>query len=121
MSIGIEELRKQLEELGYKVLIINNRFVSFDFRVQHGRFKGRDIQIALEAPQFPLNPPSGPYINPHIMPITNSGGQHPEGGIHARNLPSADWQYWSRPFASWNSTNKTAKIYLSFIRKLLDI
>ena len=56
MNIGIIELQKQLEELGHETIILNN-FVCFEYHIPHGRFKGKTIEIALEAPQFPLNPP----------------------------------------------------------------
>ena len=120
MNIGLQELSRQLVELGYSPSIHNNQFVVFDFIVPHGRFKDELIQIALEAPQFPLNPPSGPYIKPHLMPITGGGGAHPTGGIHRRNKPSEEFQYWSRPFRNWNTSEKTASAYLAFIRTLFD-
>lgn len=120
MKIGLNELQRQLSELGYMPSIIDNRFVVFNFRVPLGKFKDRKIEIALEAPQFPLNPPSGPYIKPHLMPISGGGGVHPNGGIHQRNLPSQEFQYWSRPFPNWNNSEKNAKEYLAFIRTLFD-
>jgi len=120
MNIGLNELERQLSVLGYSSTIIDNRFVVFNFKVPTGRFKDKEIEIALEAPQFPLNPPSGPYIKPHIMPITGGGGEHPNGGIHQMNLPTSEFQYWSRPFQNWNNSEKNAKEYLSFIRTLFD-
>ncbi len=120
MNIGIIELQRQLTELGLQPEILNNVYVAFKFKVPHGRFRGQEIEIALEAPQFPLNPPSGPYIKPHLMPFTGGGGVHPTGGIHQRNLPTEEWQYWSRPFSNWNNSEKNAKEYLAFIRTLFD-
>lgn len=120
MNIGLNELQNQLTELGFENEILNNRFVVFKFIVPTGRFKDKEIEIALEAPQFPLNPPSGPYIKPHLMPITGGGGVHPTGGIHGRNLPTSEYQYWSRPFRGWNNSDKNAKEYLAFIRTLFD-
>jgi hypothetical protein len=120
MEIGILELKRQLEVLGYVPEIIDNRFVTFKMPILHGRFKGRAIDIALESPNFPINPPSGPFIKPHLMPITGGGGAHPTGGIHAMNKPTSEWQYWSRPFNNWNSSEKTASEYLAFLRTLFD-
>lgn len=120
MNIGLGELQRQLDELGYLSSIISNQFVVFKFKVPTGRFKDKEIEIALEAPQFPLNPPSGPYIKPHLLPITGGGGVHPTGGIHQRNIPTTEFQYWSRPFQNWNNTEKNAKEYLAFIRTLFD-
>ena len=120
MNIGLSELQQQLIELGFPATIEQNRFVVFPFIVPIGRFRNKEIEIALEAPQFPLNPPSGPYIKPHLLPCSGGGGSHPDGGIHKRNLPSADFQYWSRPFQNWNGSAKTSKEYLAFIRTLFD-
>jgi hypothetical protein len=123
VNIGIGELKRQLEEIGIKTELIasgGSQFVSFHYKIPHGRFRDKEIEIALEAPQFPLNPPSGPYIKPHIMAITGGGGVHPTGGIHQNNKPTSEWQYWSRPFHNWNNSAKDAKTYLAFIRTLLD-
>ena len=56
----------------------------------------------------------------HKVKVDVGGGKHPNGGIHARNKPTPDWQYWSRPFKNWNSSRKSAKEYLAFIRTLMD-
>lgn len=123
MNIGLEELQRQLSELGYSPIIVENtnrKFVKFEFLIPVGRFKGKEVEIALEAPHFPLNPPSGPFLKPHIMPISGNGGNHPTGGIHAMNLPTPDYQYWSRPFSNWKNSEMTAKVYLAFIRTLFD-
>jgi len=120
MNIGLNELQNQLSELGYKTEIVDKRFVVFKFIIPTGRFIDKEIEIALEAPQFPLNPPSGPYIKPHLMPITGGGGAHPTGGIHRRDIPTSEFQYWSRPFNGWSNSSKNAKEYLAFIRTLFD-
>lgn len=123
MNIGLEELQRQLSELGYSPIIVENtnrKFVKFEFLIPVGRFKGKEVEIALEAPNFPLNPPSGPFLKPHLMPISGGGGTHPTGGIHAMNLPTSDYQYWSRPFSNWKNSEMTAKVYLAFIRTLFD-
>jgi hypothetical protein len=91
----------------------------FKFIVPLGRFKGREIEIALQGQQFPMLPPSGPHIKPHLLPITGGGGTHPFGGIHDRKLPTQEFQYWSRPFKGWTS-GMTVDDYLAFLRTLLD-
>ncbi|HEY3388268.1 MAG TPA: E2/UBC family protein [Prolixibacteraceae bacterium] len=120
MDIGLNELHRQLCDLGYSSSVVNNQFVVFNYKIPTGRFIDQEVEIALEAPQFPLNPPSGPYIKPHIMPITGGGGEHPNGGIHKRDMPTSEFQYWSRPFSNWNNSEKNAKEYLAFIRTLFD-
>jgi hypothetical protein len=120
MNIGLNVLQQQLEELGYSTKIEEGGFIVFKFVVPIGKFKDNEIEIGLQAPQFPLNPPSGPYIKPHLLPISGGGGSHPYGGIHQRNLPTSEFQYWSRPFTNWNNSSKNAKEYLAFIRTLFD-
>lgn len=120
MNIGIKELQNQLNEMGYETIILNKKFVVFKFIIPLGKFKDQEIEVALDAPHFPLNPPSGPYIKPHLLPISGGGGSHPTGGIHKRDLPTAEFQYWSRPFRGWNKSQKNAKEYLAFIRTLFD-
>ena len=120
MEIGIEVMVSQLKELGYSPKTTETQFVIFEFVVPLGRFRGMEIEIALQAPQFPLVPPSGPYIKPHLMPISGSGGQHPTGGIHRWNKPTPDFQYWSRPFNNWNNSQKNMRDYIAFIRRLFD-
>ncbi len=118
--MGIEILESQLSEAGYDTWRIGNDFVAFKFLVPHGRFRGKTIEIALNAPNFPDVPPPGPYIKPHLLPMTGGGGEHPFGGIHARNKPNKEFQYWSRPFKGWKNTNRNIQEYLAFIRTLFD-
>ncbi|HMI02498.1 MAG TPA: hypothetical protein VK541_08460 [Pedobacter sp.] len=124
--MGTSEIKDQLEKLGYQVITYSSPngkvldFIGFLFRIPLGRFKGQEIEVAINAPQFPVIPPSGPHIKPHILPITGGGGSHPFGGIHAREQPSGEFQYWSRPFSDWENTDKNMKTYLAFLRTLLD-
>ena len=118
--MGMEILESQLGEAGYETWRLDKNFVAFKFLIPHGRFRGKTVDIALQAPNFPEIPPSGPHIKPHLLPITGGGGVHPFGGIHARNQPNADFQYWSRPFKSWKNSKMNVQEYLAFLRTLLD-
>jgi hypothetical protein len=124
--MGTSHIKDQLENLGYEVITYPSAngevqdFIGFLFQVPLGRFRGQKIEVAINAPQFPDIPPSGPYIKPHILPITGSMGSHPFGGIHAWAKPEDEFQYWSRPFSDWDSTDKDMRTYLAFLRTLLD-
>jgi hypothetical protein len=120
MKIGISELKEQLEAMGYVVTISGDNFLSFNYKIPLGRFRDKEIELGLEAPQFPLIPPSGLIIKPFLLPISGGGGSHPTGGIHLRTSPSAEWQYWSRPFPNWDNSEKTVKTYMAFVRTLFD-
>lgn len=117
--MGNQEILKQLIERNFEAWMHTNGFVCFKFKIPHGKFKDRDIEIALDAKQFPLNPPSGPYIRPHLLPITGGGGKHPYGAIHDRKKPTSEFQYWSRPLNGWKS-GMDMDDYLAFIRTLFD-
>ena len=118
--MGTQELIDQLETRGYQVTKYDGEYVSFPMIVPHGRFRGIEIEVALQAPQFPLVPPSGPNIKPHLLPINPSGQKHPFDGIHDRKQPTPQFQYWSRPFAGWNKSRMNVDEYLSFLRTLFD-
>jgi hypothetical protein len=107
--MGNQELMSQLQSKGLETWMHTNNFVCFKFIVPLGRFKGQEIEIALQGQQFPMLPPSGPHIKPH----------HPFGGIHDRKVPTQEYQYWSRPFKGWTS-GMTVDDYLAFLRTLLD-
>ena len=120
MKIGISELKEQLEAMGYVVTMRGDNFLSFNYTIPLGRFRDKEIELGLEASQFPLIPPSGLIIKPYLLPISGGGGSHPNGGIHLRGIPSSEWQYWSRPFPNWDNCEKTTKTYMAFVRTLFD-
>lgn len=120
MIMGNAMLEQQLHELGLETWSPAPGFIAFKYTVPHGRFRDREVSIALQALQFPAIPPSGIHVSPHIMPNTGGGGKHPDGGIHDRKQPTAEFQYWSRPFPEWNNSNKHAKDYIGFINTLFD-
>ena len=110
----------QLNKMGYETVLYKEGFVGFTFTVPDGRFKDQQIEVALQAPNFPDIPPSGPHFKPFLLPVNAPVSTHPYGGIHPRNVPTAEFQYWSRPFHGWDSTNRDMGVYLAFIRQLLD-
>lgn len=122
--IGNVAIKDQLAQLGYGSTDYSdahgNNYVSFQYTIPLGRFRGETVEIALNAPQFPNVPPTGPYIKPHILPITGGGGTHPFGGIHDSKIPTLDFQYWSRPCNGLSDTDKHIKSYLAFLRSLFD-
>ncbi len=120
MNIGISVLKEQLEAIGYVVSMSGDNFLSFNYKIPLGRFRDKEIELGLEATQFPLIPPSGLIIRPYLLPVTGGGGIHPTGGIHLRTIPSSEWQYWSRPFPNWDNSEKNVKTYMAFVRTLFD-
>lgn len=119
MKFGVEEMERQLHELGYTTERPARGMVAFPFTISHGKFRGQQVHIALDAINFPNVPPHGPYFKPQL--IRECRQPHPLGGIHYQNKPSIEWEHWSRPIPNWDKTDKTMKTYIAYIRTLLDI
>lgn len=109
----------QLQALGYSIQEPKPGFLTFTYEIPVGKFTGQVVQMGLQVhDNFPMAPPPGPHFNPHLLPVTGGGGSHPYGAIHNSPL-GAEWQYWSRPFATeWNRSDRTVKTYLAHIRNL---
>lgn len=109
----------QLQALGYVVQEPAPDFLFIEYQIPVGRFIGQKVGMAFQVnDSFPMNPPPGPHIKPHLLPITGGGGTHPYGAIHGSPL-GPEWQYWSRPFFKhWNTTDKSVKSYLAHIKNL---
>lgn len=125
---GVALFSAGLRRLGYSPRSLPNRadHLIFGYVVESGRFKGTAVQIGLIVPvDFPVNPPTGPYVSPEIHPI-NTDGEHPRGRVHKQQALVFDteaggsWQYWSRPYPGWNSGRDPVAKYLSHIWKLWD-
>ena len=117
-----------LQRLGLQPVKLSDRSdcVVFEYVVESGRFAGRMVRLGFIVPSdFPITPPSGPHVSPHIHPIC-PGGAHPTGGIHQQqadpfqSLAGGQWQYWSRPFPGWAEERKTVSVYMSHIWCLWD-
>lgn len=124
--VGVQAFISGLKALGYEPMQMPedaNR-VYFDYVVPAGSKEGMKVRIGLMVPcDFPMTPPSGPFVSPHIHPISGSGGVHPTGGIHRGSFTQFDgaggeWQYWSRPFIDWRASKKTVAAYLAHVLKL---
>ena len=118
--MGAEAATKELKTLNIQPIPYPNGFVGFRYTIPHGRFRNKEIEIALDVSNFPDIPPPGPNIKPFLLPINTAQGDHPFCGIHIRNTPTAEFQYWSRPLNGWDQTKKTMAVYLAFLRTLFD-
>ena len=117
--MGQADFINQLRELGYAVDALDADKLSFPYEIPVGRFTGHNIRLGFHVPgDFPLTPPSGPHLTPHLLPMNPGAPGHP--GRVADSDFGSDWQYWSRPFQKWPGTNKTAKDYMRYIRHLFE-
>lgn len=117
--MGLGDFVNELKELGYTVEELGDDKIAFTYLIPCGLFKGQKIKLGFHVPpDFPLTPPSGPHISPHLLPINESAPAHPIR-VHKSDF-SDDWQYWSRPFPNWPKTDKTAKVYIRYIRHLFE-
>jgi hypothetical protein len=128
IKTGPEVFTAGLKGLGFDVSALKDRadHLVLNYVVPTGRFAGQEVRIGLIVPaDFPLTPPGGPHVSPHIWPI-KSDGEHPSGHIHAQHAQpfqsalGGQWQYWSRPFLEWSKTKKTVAIYMNHIWRLWD-
>lgn len=125
---GVDVFAQGLSDLGYNPAALpeNSDHVVIDYVVETGRFAGQQVRHGfIIPPDFPMTPPSGPHVSPHIHPI-KTDGIHPEGAVHhAQALPfetgaGGQWQYWSRPITDWGQGKKTVAAYMSHVWRLWD-
>jgi hypothetical protein len=122
--MSAKDFFSELRALGYSVDEYPGDRAVVTFEVPVGRFAGRVIRLGFEVPgDYPMTPPSGPHISPPLLPLHPQNDiPHPLGGVHERpefaKIVGGEWQYWSRPFPEWGSSEKTARVYMAFIRHL---
>lgn len=120
-QFGVAHFQAGLEGLGYEVTDHGAGNLSFSYEVEVGPMQGRVVTLGFKVPDdFPVTPPSGPLVMPHIHPL-QAGGVHPTGGVHLGSGFSGlgdSFQYWSRPISSWATSRKTVAEYMAFIRHL---
>jgi len=112
--MGHQHLIEDLTALGHvgrlQVGDGGTEFVCFDYRVPVGAHAGEVVQVALNAPDWPINPPGGPHVSPRI--------NHPGDNAHHASPLGGGWIYWSRPFPEWAQSPRTLEEYLAHLRTL---
>lgn len=118
---GVEVFTAGLTALGYavKILDANAGSMQFPYVVEVGKHTGKTVTLGFFVPKtFPVDPPSGPHVNPQIHGGKAQGQEHPTSNIHASPF-GGDFEYWSRPYPSWQAeTSKTVATYMAYIRQL---
>lgn len=109
--MALIDLRDALVAAGYAATITGD-FVTFPYEVPIGAHAGTTVQIGLQGPDFPVNPPGGVHVSPRL--------QHPGDNAHHASPLGAAWIYWSRPYPNWAQSSRTASDYLAHIRKLFS-
>ncbi len=118
--MGVSDFIGQLRSLGYEPQDIGSNRVAMPLEIPVGRFAGTQISLGIEVPpDFPMSPPGGPHVKPHLLPINQTSGAHPACAVHPSPFGS-EWQYWSRPFQNWSTTDRTARTYMAHINHLFD-
>lgn len=126
---GVDDFRAGLVALGLAPET-DGEFVRFAYVVPVGGRRGEEVRLAFRVPpDWPANPPTGPFLSPRMLPINPSCGRgRPWDSVHeaaAHGLadPSGEWQYWSRPFPQlpgWAATDRSTKAYIAHIKTLFD-
>lgn len=127
---GVDHFMAGLRELGFKPSAMAGHpgHLIFDYTVQNGKMTGKEVKLGLVIPSdFPMTPPSGPYVSPEIHPISPDSNPHPKGAVHKEQAKVFDanaggaWQYWSRPFPGWGQNGKrTVAAYMAHIWNLWE-
>lgn len=90
--------------------VADGDLVVFHYEVPVGGRVGERIRLALaRVPDWPLSCPPGPHVSPRLG--------HPAGNVHASPL-GPDWEYWSRPFPGWATSERTFRTYMAHVRAL---
>jgi hypothetical protein len=129
-TTGVAAFLRGLRELGYEPAAVPDKpdHIAFDYIVGAGTRKGLKVKHGLIVPaDFPLSPPGGPHVAPHIHPINpNQAAGHPLGGVHQSQSQEFEkgiggqWQYWSRPCPNWASSKKSVATYMGHIWRLWE-
>jgi hypothetical protein len=118
----------QLRDLGLDVAeapvaqMPGQTIVRLPYTVPLGSKAGDEITLAfLVPPDFNLTCPSGPYMHPHVLPI-NQSNEPPYGGVSdASHVFGAEWQYWSRPYNGWATSDRDGRAYMRHVAHLFDL
>jgi hypothetical protein len=109
-----------LKTLGFEPEEPGGGRIVFAYRIPAGRLMGTEIKLGLTVGEdFPFNPPTGPRVSPRLFPIhPGSDVPHPDGGVHEASEYGPDWEYWSRPCAGWQTSDRSVAAYMRHIRDL---
>jgi hypothetical protein len=111
--MGHEQLIADLRAAGYEPTVTNvngAEFIVFGYKVPVGAHAGEAIQVGLQAPDWPINPPGGPHLAPRI--------HHPGDNAHHGSPLGENFIYWSRPHPRWADSSRTLPEYLAHLRAL---
>lgn len=119
---GKAAFEKGLTDLGIESTPGDGQFVLFPYTVKDGRFKDRNITIALEIPpDFNVTCPSGPHIKPQLIPINPAPMNNTRA---AASSLGTEWEYLSRPFGEgqkgWPGSPRDVKAYMRHINRILE-
>ncbi len=118
--MGIERVVEDLRALGFENIESDGSRVKFDYEISTGRMRGQKIRLGFDIPtDFPLTPPPGPHVSPQILPLNPRAGVHPNDGVHQSPFGNG-WEYWSRPFQNWQTTDRSVRVYMAHLRHLFD-
>ena len=118
--MGKEKFTSGLRELGYEPQDSGNDRVIIDYTIQDGKFSGQKIKLGFEIPvNFEIEPPHGPHLSPRLVPTINPSSQNHSERIHESPF-GVDWEHLSRPYPNWPKTDRSVRVYMMHIKRLLE-
>jgi hypothetical protein len=115
MIQGRDLFAEGLRELGFDPELPDNspNLLFFPWLIENGPRAGETVDLGLRIPpNFPINPPHGPFYRPAILRGRNIRGVHQRQGF------GPEWDHWSRPHPHWAKTDSSVKAYLRHLRTL---
>lgn len=113
---GVERFCTELRELGYEPREPEPGFVVFDYEPELGPLAGHTVEVGVRPPEsFPIDPPGGVLVRPHLLQVGHPATDHPRGGVHPASVGGVtdpSFQYWSRPHSGWHTSPRTVRSYL---------
>jgi hypothetical protein len=126
--VPAQDFIAQLRDLGFDAVetpiaqMPGQTIIQLPYTIPLGSKSGDEIRLGfLVPPDYNLTCPSGPYMQPHVLPI-NQATEPPYGGVtDASHVFGAGWQYWSRPYNNWAGSDRNARAYMRHIKHLFDL
>lgn len=118
--MGKEKFIAELLQMGYHPDDNKGNLVIIDYVILSGRFANQKIKLGFEVPDnFEVEPPHGPHFSPRLIPTINTSSTNHSERIH-ESIFGTEWEHLSRPYPNWSKTNRSVRVYMMHVKRLLE-